>query len=104
MPPPLLPGCGMKPSPTGAPEEQGAPPLSAQDLVLALDQGTHASRALVFDRQGTLLAEGTTDVALQRPQPDWVEQDGDELVASLFSAAQSALAKLAQQAEKSRAL
>ena len=66
----------------------------AQPLFLAIDQGTHASRALVIDAAGSIVAAGAKDVALARPQADWAEQDGDEVVASVFEAAAQAVAAL----------
>jgi glycerol kinase len=71
-------------------------------LVLALDQGTHASRALVFDRRGRLLSSGMREVGLARPQPDWAEQDGEELVASVVAATEQALASLGADAARVR--
>lgn len=71
---------------------------SGQPLYLAIDQGTHASRALVFDDRGRALAEGNREIALVRPQPDWAEQDGEEIVASVFAAAEQALAALGPRA------
>jgi glycerol kinase len=61
-------------------------------LYLAIDQGGHASRALVFDSRGSLLAKGVTDVGVTHPAPDRVEQDPEELVASIRSAVAQALA------------
>lgn len=52
-------------------------------LVMALDQGGHASRALVFDRAGRCVARGSCDVGETRPGDDRVEQDPEELVRSL---------------------
>ena len=66
----------------------------ADPLILAIDQGTHASRALVFDGAGRALAAGTAPVAIATPQPDWAEQDGEEIVASVHAAAAQALAEL----------
>lgn len=63
-------------------------------LVLAIDQGTHASRALVFDRRGQALSSGTAPVSITIPQTDWAEQDGDEVVASVFIATEQALRAL----------
>jgi len=63
-------------------------------LILALDQGTHASRALVVDRSGRVLAQGARDIGLARPQADWAEQDGEEVVASIVDAAGQALREL----------
>jgi len=63
-------------------------------LYLTLDQGGHASRALVFDARGTLLAKGLREVRVHHPQPDWVEQDPEELVTSLREAIGDALENL----------
>jgi glycerol kinase len=48
----------------------------------------------VLDRRGSVLASASQDIGLVRPQADWAEQDGDEMVASVFTAVESALAKL----------
>lgn len=61
--------------------------------VLALDQGSHASRACLFDESGTLLASATVPVATVRRGPAEVEQDADELAASLRTAAIETLAR-----------
>ena len=70
--------------------------MSLDPLYLAIDQGTHASRAVVLDRRGQVLASGAREIGLVRPQPDWAEQDGDEMVASIFAAASEALAALGE--------
>jgi glycerol kinase len=63
-------------------------------LVLAIDQGTHASRALAVDESGRILASGSVDIGLARPQPGWAEQDAEEVVASIFGALAQALGQL----------
>jgi glycerol kinase len=63
-------------------------------LVLAIDQGTHASRALVVDVAGRVLARGVREIALAHPQPDRAEQDGEEIVASILDAVAQALRSL----------
>jgi glycerol kinase len=63
-------------------------------LCLAIDQGTHASRALVVDRSGRILARATSEIGMAHPQPDWAEQDGEEVVASIFDAAAQAVQQL----------
>ncbi len=60
--------------------------------VLALDQGSHASRACLFDASGQLLASAQVPVATVRRGAAEVEQDADELVQSLRSAAAQAVA------------
>ncbi len=60
-------------------------------LVLAIDQGTHASRALVFDRHGHALSSAVAPVTIAYPNPDWAEQDGNEIVHSVRMAMGQAL-------------
>jgi glycerol kinase len=69
-------------------------PTADSRLILAIDQGTHATRALVLDPRGAIVARGEQEVALVRPRADWAEQDGDELVASVHAAIGQALAML----------
>ena len=69
--------------------------MSATDpLYLAIDQGTHASRALVLDAHGGIVAQGEREIGLTRPHPDWAEQDGEEVAASVFDAARQTIEKL----------
>jgi glycerol kinase len=69
-----------------------------EPLYLAIDQGTHASRAVVLDRRGRVISQGERAIGLVRPQPDWAEQDGEEMVASIFDAAREALTALGPRA------
>jgi glycerol kinase len=55
-------------------------------LVLALDQGSHASRAVLFDSIGHQLTAAQVSVATRREGVDRVEQDPEELVRSLQTA------------------
>jgi len=59
-------------------------------LVLALDQGSHASRAVLFDATGAAVAEARLAVGTRRQGSDRVEQDPDELLGSLRTAATDA--------------
>lgn len=63
--------------------------LTDDALILALDQGSHASRAVVFDAVGGLLAEAHQPVGTHR-EGETVEQDPVELVESLRTAAADA--------------
>lgn len=63
-----------------------------EDLVLALDQGGQSSRAILYDAEGVELGRGRRAVGEARPGPGRVEQDPEELVASLRDAAAEALA------------
>ena len=67
-------------------------------LYLAIDQGTHASRAVVLDRLGRVVSQGERAIGLAHPRTDWAEQDGEEMVASIFDAIGDALAPLGDRA------
>jgi glycerol kinase len=60
--------------------------------ILALDQGTTSSRALVIHQDGTVLGHGQREFAQHYPQPGWVEHDAEELIATTLDAARQALA------------
>ena len=53
-----------------------------EKFVLALDQGTTSSRAIVFDRQGTVISIAQKEFAQIYPQPGWVEHDPMEIWSS----------------------
>jgi len=76
------------------------PPDGRGPLYLALDQGGHASRALVFDEKGRTLARSLREVRAFHPQPDWVEQDPEELVASLDAVTSEVLRELGDTAAR----
>ena len=52
--------------------------------ILVIDQGTHATRALLFSPQGEILAQAEQTVSLQRIDHEQVEQDGEEILDSVF--------------------
>ncbi|MBW6496478.1 MAG: hypothetical protein K0B16_18370 [Burkholderiaceae bacterium] len=70
--------------------------MASDPLILAIDQGTHASRAVVLDRRGCVISSAAQEIALTRPQQDWAEQDGDEMVASVVTALDAALGALGE--------
>jgi glycerol kinase len=50
---------------------------------LAIDQGTHASRACLFDEAGRLVSEHTKNIQLKRISSTHIEQDADEIINSV---------------------
>ena len=54
----------------------------AQDLILALDQGTTSTRAILFDRSGTALGEASRPLRQSYPADGWVEHDAEEIYAA----------------------
>lgn len=62
--------------------------------ILALDQGTTSSRAIIFDRQGKLCALAQKELTQIFPQSGWVEHDADEIWSSQLGVASEALARI----------
>ena len=67
--------------------------MTAPSHLLALDQGTSSSRAIVFDFQGRPVATAQREFRQIFPQPGWVEHDADEIWASQLGTAQDAVAQ-----------
>jgi glycerol kinase len=61
--------------------------------ILALDQGTTSSRALLFDPEGGVRGLAQREFRQFFPQPGWVEHDPVEIAASQFAVAREALAR-----------
>src|SRR6266480_4025301 len=61
--------------------------------ILALDQGTTSSRAIVFDHAGSVVASAQQEFRQIFPQPGWVEHDANEIWATQLATAKDALAK-----------
>jgi glycerol kinase len=59
--------------------------------VLALDQGTTSSRAMIFDRDGQVVASAQQEFRQIYPQPGWVEHDPREIWNSQLDCARQAL-------------
>jgi glycerol kinase len=59
--------------------------------VLALDQGTSSSRALVFAEDGTILASAQQPIQQIYPQPGWVEHDPEQIWATQRDTARQVL-------------
>src|SRR5436305_1454282 len=56
------------------------------ERLVGVDLGTTALKAVLFELDGTLVAEAEVAYAIERPQPDWAEQDPDIWLAALGSA------------------
>src|SRR5437899_9883329 len=61
--------------------------------VLALDQGTTSSRAIVFDHTGSVVASAQQEFRQIFPRPCWVDHDASEIWATQLHTATAALAK-----------
>ena len=61
--------------------------------VLALDQGTTSSRALLFDQEGAVRAVAQREFDQIFPQPGWVEHNPEQIAASQIAVALEALSQ-----------
>lgn len=62
-----------------------------ETYLLALDQGTTSSRAILFTRDGRLLKQASREIRQIYPEPGWVEHDGAEIWDAQISVAQQVL-------------
>jgi glycerol kinase len=60
--------------------------------ILALDQGTTGSTALVIHQDGSVLGRGYREFTQHYPQPGWVEHDADEIFRVSLEAMRDAIA------------
>ena len=58
----------------------------ARPSVLAIDQGTTNSKAILVDADGAVLGADAAPVSVTHPRPGWVEQDADQIWSSVVAA------------------
>ncbi|MBX7244960.1 MAG: glycerol kinase GlpK [Candidatus Sumerlaeaceae bacterium] len=74
------------------------------DYILALDQGTTSSRAILFDRGGAIKGVAQKEFTQHFPQPGWVEHDPMEIWSSQISVAAEVLSRSRVSATKVAAI
>ena len=67
--------------------------LAANTRILAIDQGTTSTRAVVFDGDAQLVASAQVELSQHFPKPGWVEHDPLEIFDATLDVARSAVAK-----------
>ncbi len=65
-----------------------------EQFILALDQGTTSSRALLFDKAGNIRSVAQKEFQQIFPKPGWVEHDPNEIWSSQVSVAAEAMSKM----------
>lgn len=78
--------------------------MSAISTILALDQGTTSSRAILFDDRGDAVASAQKEFRQIFPQPGWVEHDPMEIWGTQVGVAQEALARAGVRASEVAAI
>lgn len=61
--------------------------------ILAIDQGTSSSRAIIFNQSSEIIAVSQKEFTQHFPQPGWVEHDANEIWSSQFSVLAEVLQK-----------
>ena len=61
--------------------------------ILALDQGTTSSRAILFDREQNILGVSQRELAQHYPREGWVEQDAMEIWSTQYGVMMEAIAR-----------
>ena len=62
-------------------------------FILAIDQGTTSSRAIVFDRAGRVVADAQAEFAQQYPHDGWVEHEPEDIWETTLDTARKAFAE-----------
>jgi len=61
--------------------------------ILAIDQGTTSTRAILFDRQGAPVSSAQVELAQHYPRPGWVEHDAEHIWRDTIAMIREAIAK-----------
>ena len=67
------------------------------DVVIAVDQGTTSTRALLFDREARMIAAAQRELPQHYPAPGWVEHDPEDIWRDTLSVVREAIGKVALQ-------
>lgn len=73
-------------------------------FILALDQGTTSCRALVFDKNGSIVSTAQKEFTQHFPEPGWVEHDAMEIWSTQLVMATEAVAKKSLDADQISAI
>ncbi|MBB3108675.1 glycerol kinase [Paenibacillus phyllosphaerae] len=65
--------------------------MESTTYMLAIDQGTTSSRAIVFDKNGKIAGSAQQEIQQYYPQPGWVEHNANEIWVSVLSVMAGAL-------------
>ncbi|HEY8614702.1 glycerol kinase GlpK [Phenylobacterium sp.] len=76
----------------------------AEPLILALDQGTTSTRAILFDRSGQALAEAGRPLQQHYPADGWVEHDAEEIFRACVEVLDEAVRKAARSMDEVAAI
>ncbi len=70
--------------------------ITPNSLYLCIDQGGHASRAIIFNQQGEMVASAYHDIKTEHPAKHYVEMDAEEVIESIKSSIQQVLENIGE--------
>ena len=65
-----------------------------EKYILAIDQGTTSSRAIIFNKSGNIRSVAQKEFTQYYPKPGWVEHDADEIWSTQVSVILDVIAKV----------
>lgn len=68
--------------------------MSDNKLILAIDQGTTSTRALIFNTRGEVIAKSQKELQIFTPHSGWVEQDANHIWSDVVDTCKDALAQV----------
>ncbi|GAB6926074.1 glycerol kinase GlpK [Paenibacillus sp. JCM 10914] len=71
-----------------------------EKYILSLDQGTTSSRAILFNQDGTIVHSAQKEFPQYFPQPGWVEQNANEIWASILAVIATCLSEAGIKADQ----
>ncbi|MFD2613711.1 glycerol kinase GlpK [Paenibacillus gansuensis] len=76
----------------------------SERYILALDQGTTSSRAIIFDNQGQIVSTAQQEIQQHFPKPGWVEHNANEIWVSVLAVIAGALTEAHLKADQIEAI
>lgn len=80
------------------------PTVTTESLILAIDQGTTSSRAILFNKQGASIGVCQQEITQYYPQPGWVNHDASEIRDVTIRLAQQVLTETGTSADQVAAI
>ena len=71
-----------------------------EKYILAIDQGTTSSRAIIFNKDGEIISSAQREFTQYFPKAGWVEHDANEIWISVVAVYMEALAKASIKGEQ----
>ena len=65
--------------------------MKEKELILAIDQGTSGSKAVIFDREGNIISDGRAPLKSLYPREGYVEQTGEDIYQSVLEAVRNSV-------------